>query len=100
MKSFYIFWNTTCQNSAMPWTDIFETFKSKEGVDVEKIILSGGISRMPGLLDYFEKRFPKKEVKLANSFAKLFYPPILSETLKEMGPSYAIATGMALKGLE
>jgi len=80
--------------------DTFETFKSKEGVDVEKVILSGGVSCMPGLLDYFKKHFTGKEIELADPFEKLFCPPILSETLKAMGPSYAIATGMALKGLE
>jgi len=80
--------------------DTFETFKSKERADVEKVILSGGISCMPGLLNYFKEHFTGKEVVLADPFAKLFCPPILSKKLKEMGPSYAIATGMALKGLE
>jgi len=28
------------------------------------------------------------------------YPPILEETLKEMGPAYTVAVGLALKGLE
>ena len=80
--------------------DTFETFKSKEKVDVERIIISGGSANMPGLLDYFKERFPKKKIEMADSFAKLFCPPILSEELKVMGPSYAIAVGMALKGLE
>ena len=80
--------------------DIFESFELREKIDIEKVILSGGIARMPGLLDSFKERFSKKKVELADPFAKLFCPPILSETLKEMGPSYAIAAGMALKGLE
>jgi len=41
-------------------------------------------------------------VEIANPFSAsgIFYTPILEETLKKMGPSYAIAIGMALHGLE
>ena len=34
------------------------------------------------------------------TFIDIFYPPVLEETLKQMGASYAIAVGMALRGLE
>ena len=80
--------------------DIFEAFQLKERMGVEKIVLAGGVSCMSGLLDYFKEHFSGKEITLADPFAKLFCPPILSGELKKMGPSYAIATGMALKGLE
>jgi len=42
----------------------------------------------------------KKEVEIANPFANIFYPQILESTLKEIGPSYAIAVGAALRGIE
>jgi len=80
--------------------DILEAFQLKEGIGVEKVVIAGGVSCMSGLLSHLREYFPGKEVMLADPFAKLFYPPILSEKLKKMGPSYAIATGMALKGLE
>jgi type IV pilus assembly protein PilM len=80
--------------------DTFQTFQAREGTDVEKIILAGGTALLPGLNVFFQRRFPEKEIKIANPFEELYFPPILSQRLRMIGPSYAIATGMALKGLE
>lgn len=78
---------------------IFTNFYLKEKKEVEKIILAGGIAFLPGLLGCFKDHFTKKEVEIANPFSRIFFPPILDETLKEIGPSFAIAVGMALQGL-
>jgi type IV pilus assembly protein PilM len=78
---------------------ILRTFLQQEGKEPEKIILAGGSAQLPGLKKYFLETF-KKEIEIANPFIDIFYPPILEETLKQMGPSYAIAVGMALRGLE
>lgn len=67
--------------------------------EVKKIILAGASAFLPGLKEYFQNYF-KIEVEIANPFANIFYPPILEKKLKEMGPAYAIAAGMALRGLE
>lgn len=77
----------------------FKNFYFKEGKEVEKIILAGGTALLPGLLKYFKDYF-KKEVEIGNPFQRIFYPPILEETLKEMGSAYAIAVGAAMRGLE
>lgn len=78
---------------------ILKSFRLKDKKEIERIILAGGEALLPGLVEYFKDHF-KKEVKIANPFSKIFFPPILDRTLEEMGPSYAIALGMALKGLE
>jgi type IV pilus assembly protein PilM len=78
---------------------IFENFYLKEGREVDKIILAGGTALLPGLVEYFQNYF-KRDVELANPFRKIFFPPILEKSLKEMGPAYAIAVGMALRGFE
>lgn len=80
--------------------DSLKTFKGKESEDVEKIILAGGTALLPGLIQYFQNHFSNKKIELADPFGDLYYPPILDRKLRIMGPSYAIATGMALKGLE
>lgn len=78
---------------------IFMNFRLKEKKEVEKIILAGGTAFLPGLFEYFKDHFTKKQVEIASPFSTIFFPPILDETLKKMGPSYAIAVGMALQGL-
>lgn len=69
------------------------------GKEIEKIIVAGGSSFLAGFKEYVSE-WIKKPVEMANPFAELFYPPALDQTLKEMGPSYAIAVGMALRGFE
>jgi type IV pilus assembly protein PilM len=78
---------------------ISQNFYQTEGKEIQKIILAGASTSLPGLREYFQNYF-KKEIETANPFSSLFYPPILEETLKEMGNSYAIAVGVALRGLE
>jgi len=74
---------------------IFYNFFQKEGKDIQKVILAGGAVLLPGLKEYFQDKL-KKEVVIFQPFASLEYPPFLEETLKEIGPSYAIAVGAAL----
>ena len=78
---------------------IFRNFYLKEGKEIDKIILAGGTAFLPGILEYSQNYF-RKEIEIANPFLKIFFPPILEKTLKEMGPAYAIAIGAALRGFE
>ncbi|MFH1582645.1 MAG: type IV pilus assembly protein PilM [bacterium] len=78
---------------------IIHGFYLKRKKEVKKVILAGGTALLPGLKEYFEENL-RVEVEIANPFSNIFYPPILEETLKEMGPSYSIAVGSALRGLE
>ena len=80
-------------------TEICRDFYQIEGKEVEKFIMAGGTSLIPGLREYFQD-YLKKEVEIANPFSQIFYPPILEKEIKKMGPAYAIAVGMALRGLE
>lgn len=78
---------------------VLENFYQSETKAVQKIILGGGSSLLPGLKEYLGEEL-KKEIEIANPFFNIFYPPTLEKTLKEIGPSYAIAVGAALRGLE
>ncbi len=78
---------------------ISQNFCITEGREIQKIFLAGASAYLPGLKEYFGDYF-KKEIEVANPFSRIFYPPILEKTLKEMGSSYAISAGMALRGLE
>ncbi len=78
---------------------IFSSFYQAEGKDVKKVFLAGGSALMPGLVGYFTKNL-SRPTEIVNPFTNIYYPPILEDTLKEIGPSYAIAVGAALQGLE
>lgn len=78
---------------------ISKNYYQREKKEAQKVILSGGSALLPGIDRYISQRI-QKPVSVDNPFSTLFYPPILEETLKGMGPSYAISVGMALRGLE
>jgi len=77
----------------------FRNYYLQEGKEVEKIVLSGGVSLMPGLKEFFSVEI-KKPVVLADPFLGIASPPILKDTLKQLSPYYGVSVGLALKGLE
>jgi len=79
--------------------NIFHQISESEEKEVEKIFLVGGGAKLPGLKAYFSEVL-KKEIEISNPFADFLYPPVLGETLKELGPIFGAAVGMALEGLE
>jgi len=74
-------------------------FYQEENKDIEEIYLTGGTANLPGLKEYFEEIF-KKKVGIPNCFSNLLYPPILEEKIKKIGPSFSVAVGLSLGGLE
>ena len=79
--------------------NILSDFYQQEGKEVEETYLTGGTSALPGLKEYFAEVL-KKKVEIPNCFSELLYPPILGQTLEKMAPSFSVATGVALGGLE
>jgi type IV pilus assembly protein PilM len=78
---------------------VSQDFTSHTNIPVQRVLLGGGSANLPGLQEYIRKSV-QKETELVDPFRQIFYPPVLETTLQEMGPSYAVALGMALRGLE
>lgn len=74
-------------------------FLQYDGREVEEVYLTGGTANLPGLKQYFSEVL-KKEIKVPNCFSDFLYPPILNDSLANMGPRFSIAVGVALQGLE
>lgn len=63
---------------------------------VQMVIVSGGGAQMPGVLDYMVKKMGRESV-MAFPFHDIVYPEELEKTLREIGPSFSVATGAALR---
>lgn len=74
-------------------------FTRKYRGTISKIYITGGGSLMPGLSDYIVKKFGV-EVLLGSPFSKVEYPAFFQPVLKEIGPSFSVAVGLALRGLK
>lgn len=110
LSNFPIFWSTEMKSffsniissSLVPMLEeikkVFSHPYLKKRGEIDKIILAGGIGLIPGMLPFFQNYF-KTEVEIANPFLNISYPPILEEKIKKMAPTFAVAVGMALRGL-
>jgi len=73
-------------------------FEKKYNQAVSKVILVGGGSALKGLSEIAKNNF-KTEVIIANPFNKVSAPAFLENILKETGPEFAVAIGLALRKL-
>ncbi|OHA92198.1 MAG: hypothetical protein A3J09_01810 [Candidatus Zambryskibacteria bacterium RIFCSPLOWO2_02_FULL_51_21] len=65
---------------------------------VSKTILVGGGAALKGLLELAKANF-KTEAELAEPFSKVAAPAFLEKILRETGPEFAVAIGLALRKL-
>ena len=77
----------------------FRSFYVQEGKEIEKVMIAGGLSLMPGLKEFLSVEL-KKPVIIIDPFLNIQASPVLTNTLKNIGPYYGVAIGLALKGLE
>lgn len=89
--------------SSLPLSHIFteannvlSDYQNKHGKVVSKVIFSGGGSLSDGLMDFAKKYF-KINIEMSDPFARLDAPVFLKNTLKEIGPEFAVAIGLALE---
>lgn len=77
---------------------VLARYKEASGETVDKIILSGSGAAMKGLDVYVQDALQCPTV-IADPFSKVAYPAFLEDTLREAGPSFAVAIGAALRGI-
>ncbi len=75
------------------------TYQKKYNKDVTKVVLVGGGSAMKGVVP-FAKGILETEVIAGDPFAKVIAPAFLEKVLKETGPEFATAVGVALRRLQ
>lgn len=72
----------------------------EEGEEVNHIIMAGGNSSLFGFKEYLESRLRNREVRVVDPFVNLSSPSILHPRLRDIGPSFSVAIGVAMMGLE
>jgi len=75
------------------------SYQKKSGKVVRRVILTGGGSALKGILQ-FAKENLESEVELADPFAKVDAPAFLQGVLKDAGPQFTVALGVALRQLQ
>jgi type IV pilus assembly protein PilM len=93
----------TIANSVNPIVEevkyLANLFQNKNGEKIEKIILSGGAAMLPNFDSYLSQRL-NQNVIIGDPWARISYRPELKPILAEIGPSFAVAIGAALREIE
>ncbi len=75
------------------------SYEKKYNKNVSKVLLVGGGSSLKGLEPLAQKSF-QTEALGGNPFSKVITPAFLDEVLKQTGPQFAVALGLALRRLQ
>lgn len=71
-------------------------YEARIGGPIGRIVISGGVSSSPYCVEYIKDRFGRP-IEKADAFAKVAYPAFMEDTLKDIGPSFGVALGAALR---
>jgi type IV pilus assembly protein PilM len=74
-------------------------YQKKSEKNISKVFLTGGGVLLKGLKEKAESSF-SVPVVMADPFSKVEYPAFLESVLKQAGPSFAVAIGLALRRLQ
>lgn len=74
-------------------------YQQKYNKNIGKVILTGGGSTLKGILDIAKAQL-ETEVILSDPFSKVETPAFFEKVLKEVGPEFAVAIGLALRKLQ
>ncbi|OHA51229.1 MAG: hypothetical protein A3A80_03985 [Candidatus Terrybacteria bacterium RIFCSPLOWO2_01_FULL_44_24] len=77
---------------------IMNIYYRKYGHKVVRIMLGGGSTNLPGLVEYLSSRFGK-EVVVGDPFHGIVFPNILEPIIRDIGPAFSVSVGLALREL-
>lgn len=78
---------------------VIDEYEQSIGTTISAVYLSGGAVQFPGLATQLKSSLDR-EVMTANPFSKVAYPAFMEDTLTNIGPSFTVALGAALRVFE
>jgi type IV pilus assembly protein PilM len=80
-------------------TQVLEDYESRTGTTVQQVYLIGGGAQFAGLSTYIGSQLGRS-VAMALPFNKVAYPAFMEDTMNEIGSSFVVALGAALRAFE
>lgn len=91
--------NASYQRAFREFGQVLREYEQKTQRSIDVVFLTGGGVLFPGI-DIMIKDALNKDVEFADPFSKVAYPAFMADTIKEIGPSFAVALGAALRNFE
>jgi type IV pilus assembly protein PilM len=74
-------------------------YETRSSHPLSALVFTGGGATLRGLKEYAQKSI-QTEIRLADPFAKTQAPAFLEKILKDVGPEFSVAVGLALRRLQ
>lgn len=75
---------------------IINSYNRATARKIERLILTGGGANMAGMVDFMAKLVGLETIK-ANPFSRVVYPAFMQPILRDIGPNFSVAVGLALR---
>jgi type IV pilus assembly protein PilM len=81
------------------FNQVLREYEKRTGNKLNVVYLTGGGALFPGIEAQLKNELGR-DVVLANPFLKVAYPAFIEDTLRNIGPSFSVALGAALRSFE
>jgi type IV pilus assembly protein PilM len=75
---------------------VVQQYQTQHGINFDRIYVIGGTAQLDQVSDYI-KEVLAIEPQMYNPFSKVAYPAFMEDVLEDLGSSFAVATGAALR---
>ena len=90
---------SSLERSVLEFKRVIDQYETRSGEQIGRTILTGGAAQFPSALPYISDTF-SREVTREQPFNKVAYPAFMEDTLNEIGGTFAVALGAALRPFE
>lgn len=78
---------------------VMREYEKKTALNISTVYLAGGACLFPSMLNHVKTALDR-EVIIADPFSKVAYPSFMEDIMQEIGPSFAVAVGAAMRAYE
>lgn len=91
--------NSSYERAFREFGQVLREYEQRTGHTFDDVFLTGGGALFPGT-DKLLNDAINRNVTMAHPFSKVAYPAFMDDTIKEIGPSFTVALGAALRLFE
>lgn len=78
---------------------VIEEYEARSGAEVKRVYITGGGGAFPGLVHTVSEQL-ERSVQLAEPFRKVAYPAFMEDMMGDIGSTFSVALGAALRAFE
>lgn len=83
----------------LEFRQVIKEYEDKNGEPVEAVFIAGNAALFPGMKQFIADSL-QREVQYINPFTKVAYPAFMEDMMGELGPTFHVALGAALRVFE